>query len=174
MADPLVQLVDENDQPIGGAGKPEIFKNALLHRISRIMLFDENGMVLIQKRVPNAALYPNCWDNSAAGHVDEGEDYLQAAYRELKEELGIEVELKEAVYYRAYSEDRDRKLDRFTKIFTATINHDTKFSLQPSEVVEVKWIEPDELIDFVKQNPAQVTDGLQQACERLLDENNRS
>lgn len=174
MNEPLVQLVDANDQPIGGAAKTEIFKNALLHRIARVMLFDESGMILIQKRQPGKRLFPGCWDNSAAGHVDEGEDYLVAAKRELLEELGIEADLEEASYYRAYSEDRDRKLDRFTKIYTAVISHDSKFILQPSEVAEVKWLSVDDLLDLVRSRPDSVTDGLIQACERLFDENNRS
>lgn len=174
MAEPLVQLVDANDHPIGGASKPDIFKNALLHRIARVMLFDESGMVLIQKRLPGKALFPNCWDNSAAGHVDEGEDYLEAAKRELMEELGIETELKEASYYRAYSEDRDHKLDRFTKIFTGTIPHDSQFNLQPDEVSETKWVSVDQLLELVSSQPQNATDGLIQASERLFDANNRS
>lgn len=172
MAEPLVQLVDEDDKPLGGGTKDDIFKRALLHRIVRVMLFDEDGFVLIQKRLPTTRLFPNCWDNSAAGHVDEGEDYLTAAKRELKEELGLEVGLKEASYYRAYSEDGDKKLDRFTKIYTAIIPNDTKFNLQPEEVAEVKWITQAELVELVDQNPAMVTDGLAQARLRLFHENN--
>lgn len=174
MSEPLVQLVDANDQPAGGASKADIFKDGLLHRIARIMLFDESGMVLIQKRLADKTLFPGCWDNSAAGHVDEGEDYLTAAKRELSEEIGVEADLKEASYYRAYSEDRNKRLDRFTKIYTATIAHDSKFSLQPQEVAEVKWVSVDSLLDLVSSQPQNVTDGLMQACERLFDEGNRA
>ena len=34
------------------------------------------------------------WDSSAAGHVEAGEGYDEAAARELKEELGIHVPLE--------------------------------------------------------------------------------
>ncbi len=172
MADLLVQLVDENDNPTRGGNKDEIFRDGLLHRIVRIMLFDEHGNILIQKRVPHARLFPGCWDNSAAGHVDEGEDYLVAGKRELKEELGLSTELAEAAYFRAYSEDGNKKLNRFTKIYTSTIPHDAKFILQPEEVVSVKWVTISELAKLVNEHPNSITDGLKQAFERLkLNEN---
>ena len=34
--------------------------------------------------------HPGVWDSSAAGHVDAGEDYDEAALRELEEELGVQ------------------------------------------------------------------------------------
>ncbi len=168
MADPLVQLVDENDRPIGGGKKADIYQQALLHRIARVVLFDEDGLVLIQKRTTTKDLFPGCWDSSAAGHVDEGEDYLEAAERELFEEVGITAQLAEVSYYRSSSVDRNYKVDRFTKIYTATIPHSIQFRLQPQEVTEVKWISQDELVEFVDNNPDKITDGLSQIRQRLF------
>jgi 16S rRNA (adenine1518-N6/adenine1519-N6)-dimethyltransferase len=37
------------------------------------------------------------WDSSAAGHVDSGEEYDNAATRELGEELGVTADLRRVV-----------------------------------------------------------------------------
>ena len=43
----------------------------------------------MHRRTLSKALYPGYWDVAAGGMVDAGEDYAQAAARELEEELGI-------------------------------------------------------------------------------------
>ncbi|MFM2381971.1 MAG: hypothetical protein RLZZ76_738 [Candidatus Parcubacteria bacterium] len=37
----------------------------------------------------NHSNMPGRWDNSAAGHVDAGEDYSRAVLREAEEEIGV-------------------------------------------------------------------------------------
>ena len=51
--------------------------------------------VLLQKRSEKKDIFPGCFDVSAAGHLDAGEDFPEAAVRELKEELGLEVKPEE-------------------------------------------------------------------------------
>jgi isopentenyldiphosphate isomerase len=49
----------------------------------------------MQKRVWTKDVAPGKWDTSVGGHVDAGEDWHEAAVREMREELGIEgVELE--------------------------------------------------------------------------------
>ena len=43
--------------------------------------------LLLQKRASCKDAYPGCYDISAAGHVQAGEDFLPTALRELEEEL---------------------------------------------------------------------------------------
>ncbi|MGO2053923.1 NUDIX hydrolase [Glutamicibacter sp. 287] len=47
--------------------------------------------VLLQRRQGSGYL-DNYWSNAAAGHVEAGESAIQAAVREAKEELGIELD----------------------------------------------------------------------------------
>ena len=39
--------------------------------------------------------YPRCWDSSAAGHVNAGQEYDATAERELEEELGVQAALEQ-------------------------------------------------------------------------------
>jgi len=167
MTEEILQVVDENDQPIGGATRKELKSKGLRYRIVRILVEDEEGNIVVQKRVATKDTYPNCWDNSAAGHVDEGEDYITAAKRELAEEIGLtDVSLEEVGYY--YSETvapSGHILNRFTKIYKTVVDHDTAFTPQLEEVSEIAWMTKHEVAELIRSGK-NVTDGLTQVYER--------
>lgn len=172
--DDLLQEVDEHDNPIGAVSRRESKVSGRRHRVVRVIVEDEAGNTLIQKRVATKDMYPNCWDNAAAGHVDVGESYLTAVERELQEEIGIEgVDLEEVCYY--YSEavsPTGQILNRFTKIYRTIVPHNTQFTLQPSEVSEVKWVTLDEVRSLVEEG-TQISDGLLQAYEQYYQTTSR-
>lgn len=84
-------VVDENDQVVRSEFRDVIHVNNLRHRAAHMLLFNASGELYLQKRSVWKDRNPARWDSSAAGHVDAGEDYLTAARRELREELGIEA-----------------------------------------------------------------------------------
>src|SRR5689334_21980340 len=101
MTKPIV-IVDEDDRPVGSATKQEAWEKGLLHRIVRLVIFNQAGQMLLQHRTPTKDIFPNCWDSAAAGHVDAGEEYDEAMTREMDEELGLEgLELKQLGSYRS-------------------------------------------------------------------------
>ena len=87
-------VVDESDRVIGSAPRRKVHGDNLRHRSVHILLFGENGEVFLQKRSRLKDQNPGLWDSSAAGHVLVGEEYDQAAQRELAEELGITATLE--------------------------------------------------------------------------------
>jgi len=170
MAEALIQIVDENDKPIRGASKPEAWKKGLRHRIVRITIMDENGRMLLQKRADDLDLFPGRWDNSAAGHVDEGEDYETAAHRELTEELGLKDFKTETMgdYYIEVNYEW-RIMKRFTRSYKIVLSNplpEIKFS--KSEVSEIRWASIEEIKNMLKDRPDEVTDGLEQVIERFF------
>ena len=88
-----ITIVDESDTVIRPGYKRDVWRTGAAHRIARVFLFNSNGELLIQKRSPEHISLPNKWDQSAAGHVQYGESYREAATRELLEEVGIVAEL---------------------------------------------------------------------------------
>ena len=53
-----------------------------------VILVDHRGWLLLQERDSQAPIAPDKW-GMVGGHVEEGEDFEAAAYRELAEETGI-------------------------------------------------------------------------------------
>jgi 16S rRNA (adenine1518-N6/adenine1519-N6)-dimethyltransferase len=93
-ADDLFPVVDEDDQLLGTAPRAEVHGNNLRHRAVHMLIFNDAGEVYLQKRSRHKDRHPLVWDSSAAGHVTAGEEYDEAARRELHEELGIDVALE--------------------------------------------------------------------------------
>jgi 16S rRNA (adenine1518-N6/adenine1519-N6)-dimethyltransferase len=85
----IFDVVDENDVPIGIATRAEVHAKNLIHRAVHVFVLNRNGDLYLQKRSRLKDMNPGVWDSSVSGHLDAGEDYLQAAVRELGEEIGI-------------------------------------------------------------------------------------
>ncbi len=87
----IFDVVDKNDRVLGTAARSEVHGNpALIHRVAHVLVFNSRGALFLQKRAMNKDVQPGKWDTSVGGHVDSGEDYQQAAVREMQEELGID------------------------------------------------------------------------------------
>jgi len=87
----IFDIVDEHDRVIGQAPRPEVHRRRLRHRAVHILVFNEAGELFIQKRAATKDEFPHCYDSSAAGHLDQGEDYDACARRELREELDLAI-----------------------------------------------------------------------------------
>ena len=61
--------------------------------VVQTIIFNSKGEMLIQQRQKDKKGWPNLWDISAGGSALAGENSREAAMRELKEELGITVDL---------------------------------------------------------------------------------
>jgi 16S rRNA (adenine1518-N6/adenine1519-N6)-dimethyltransferase len=161
-----IQIVDEHDRPLRAGTKQEAWQKGLWHRVIEIMLEDGKGNVLLQHRSPGKDTYPNCWDDSVGGHVDAGEDYLEAAYRELREELGVEgVELKEAGAFSYTNTWHGLQFKRFVKVYKAAIAGTPK-SHEPDKIDEVRWFTVAETKRLIKDHPDRVADTLEHVFAR--------
>ncbi len=164
---PPIQIVNDRDEPIGGASLDETHKKGLLHRVVVIFIQDTNGRLLIQKRGPNVATHANKWDVSSAGHVDQGETYVDAAYREMAEELGLRgFELEAVDTIRRRTVIGDRIIDRFIGVFKTVIPAGTPIILQESEVSEVRWLGATDLKRLIVDHPEQLHDELPDLINR--------
>lgn len=164
---PLIQIVDKDDKPVGAATKKEAQQQSLIHRIVHVIIENDEGLLLLQRRSLVTEYMPGRWDVSVGGHIDAGEDYLQAAEREMLEEVGLSgIELKEIGYFHKYRKVEWRHLNRFYKIFKATVPADTHFQLDTEEVMEVKWFTVTEAKSLIEDED-KVTGGLIEALNRF-------
>ena len=60
--------------------------------VVQVILFNTQGKMLIQQRQSDKVGWPDKWDVSAGGSAQAGETSQQAASRELREELGLEMD----------------------------------------------------------------------------------
>ncbi len=100
-----------------------------------ICIFSTHGELLIQKRQGNKANWPDLWDLSAGGMVSAGERSGEGAERELHEELGLDLPLREMRPYLTV-----HHATGFDDIYVLT--HDvavSELTLQPEEVQEARW-----------------------------------
>jgi len=171
MAEALIQVVNENDEPVTEATKQELWGQGLIHRIVRIVVEDTEGRILLQKRAPHKQPYPNLWDISAAGHVDAGEEYEAAAYRELQEELGvIGVVLVELGKYRSNIEHEGRKLNRFNMVYQTVLQEPSQVVLEDDDVAEIRWCTLSEIRSLIKNSPQDTTVGLKEVMKRYYND----
>jgi len=61
-----------------------------MHRFACVLLVDPQGRLLLQERDEHPVIDPEKW-GLVGGHVEDGEEFEPAAYRELAEETGIRL-----------------------------------------------------------------------------------
>ncbi len=149
----LLTEVDNRNQVIGpitrslahhGGGK--------FYRTIYILAKDHTGKILIQKRSASKDLYPNCMDLSVGGHVNFGESYLEAAVRELKEELGIIAPpsnlkfIKEVLVTLPTSNE-------FFKVFEYSLKPTDHLNLSTEEISSISWMTDTEIRQSIQSDP---------------------
>ncbi len=168
MSEALILIVNDKDQPIGEADDEEVLKLGLIHRVARVMIEDQEGNILLQKRADDMWFYPKCWDTSAGGRVDAGETNDFAASRELFEEIGIKV--KNLDYLGSYFTDytyENQSIKRFNLTYKKVVHKNIITKLNPLEVSRVKWFSVLEIKKMVAEYPNKVTDGLTDVIKRF-------
>ncbi len=151
MKNELTVLVDEHDDILGYKPRHQL-ETSDRFRSTAIWLENSQGEVLLAKRHITKQPHPGLWGPAATGTVSHHETFLQNAYRELSEELGMEKVLLAEVHRSPVDHPNGAK--RYTvwfKGFTDQPIHD--FQLQPSEVSEVSWVSKVWLRNDLAQNP---------------------
>ena len=143
-------IVDENDNVIGNISEnmQNTVKPAQL-RFINIIITNNDDKIIVPKRSATKRLFPNCYDFSVGGHVNSGEDYEEAAYRELKEELGIEnVQLKEVAYFSPYESNSHT----FQKVYILEYN-DKITDYDQNGIDKIYYMTKDEIQKLMKDEP---------------------
>lgn len=116
-------------------------------------VINEKGEVLIEKRV-NKGLTPGKLD-LCSGHIDNDETQTQAMIRELKEELGIEIEEsinvikleQNAVPLEFRSSNKKRN---FFITFYCLKRNSSEIKVQKEEIEKIVWLPLEESFELIK------------------------
>lgn len=147
-----VILVDTNDRPIGTQEKLAAHVIPQRHRAFSVIVFNEKGETLIQRRTLGKYHSPGLWANSCCGHPRPEEMVEDAAKRRLGQELGFTcdlVPLTEVCY--TLNLGKDLWELEYTHVFKGT--YEGKIIPNPDEVCEIKWINPVALREDVGLHP---------------------
>lgn len=132
----LVDVVDDDDRVVRTVTRAEMRANRLQHRAASIAVFGSDARLLVHRRADTKDVWPGMWDLAAGGVVAAGEEYDDAARRELAEELGIEVTTMEYLGEGRFADDAVALIGRGYRCV-----HDGPFTFTDGEIAEVRWVD---------------------------------
>ncbi|OGY89128.1 MAG: hypothetical protein A2927_02375 [Candidatus Komeilibacteria bacterium RIFCSPLOWO2_01_FULL_45_10] len=150
-------IVDENNKQTGEKRlRFEAHTLGLWHRTVHIYFFrqkDNQIEFLVHLRSKYKDLHPNCWDTRFGGHLKSGETIEKTVINEIKEELGLEIDLNSLIKGSVHK--RDKKTNReFTQVYYYKFDDNLKLlSFKDKEVQKVKWMAAADIIISLTNNP---------------------
>ncbi|KAJ53595.1 8-oxo-dGTP pyrophosphatase MutT (NUDIX family) [Clostridium tetanomorphum] len=115
--------------------------SGLYHLVVSIWIKNQDGNYLMSQRHPDKP-YPKCWE-CTGGSVLLGETSLQGALREVKEELGIDLEASAGQLL--HSERREKNQDFYDVWLFHSNATPYDLVLQKEEVINAKWMSEHEI-----------------------------
>ncbi|QDT56783.1 Nudix hydrolase [Caulifigura coniformis] len=94
VSEEVFDVCDENDRVIATAPRSRVHAERLLHRAVHVFVFNSRGELLLQRRSATKDEAPLKLTSSCSGHLGAGEDYEQAAHREMQEEIELSGSLE--------------------------------------------------------------------------------
>ena len=147
----LWDILDENGIPTGKTverGKP--MKPDEYHLVVHVWIKNGKGQYLITKRTPNKPA-PNMWETTG-GSAITGDDSLQAALREVKEEIGIKLNHENGKRLIRLKRQHEDSPD-FVDVWLFNENADlARLTFQPDEVNDAKWASAEEILAMIEKN----------------------
>ncbi len=156
MSEPLVIHVDENDSVLGYVPKLQAHQEGLLHRAVSILLFNDKGDWLLQKRADHKYHSGGLWSNTCCSHPYPEEEVQIAAERRLIEEMGISCSLKK-MYSFTYRAELDNDLTEHEIDHLFFGKYEGAPKLNPDEVSDWKFITFKDLEKDLNDNPENYT-----------------
>ena len=153
------------------------FKNLPLRSGVGIVLINKNNQVFVAKRIDN----PKSFWQMPQGGVDEGEDFLTAAYRELKEETSVKnveliKELDGLVTYHLperllgiiwKGKYKGQKQKWFLMKYLGEDN-DINIKTKKPEFLDWKWVDLEEITKLVVDFKLHVYQEVQKKVKKIL------
>lgn len=133
-----LDIYDENGNYIGKEDRKIVHEKGIWHKTVHCWLYDKNGNVFFQIRHDRKTLY-----TTASGHIAAGETIQEGFKREIKEEIGIDLNTENATLVDVIPFKMDKiKTDgtifkdrAFANVYVNVYDGDYKdFNFDPEEV----------------------------------------
>jgi isopentenyldiphosphate isomerase len=150
----LLDVLDEDGNQIGKVEDKDIIHDTgLWHKEVAVLIQNEKGEYLIQKRAATKKQGANKW-GLTAGHVEAEESYENAIIREIKEELGIRVKIEElkplGIFKQKYESEKTTN-NTYTKYYYYKTNRKIEeYTICLEELSQLKYITFEQLETIVK------------------------
>lgn len=175
-----VILVDEQDQQIGIEEKMRAHELGLLHRAFSVFVYrrchdsqeDDKQTLefLLQKRHTTKYHCGGLWTNTCCSHPREHESVLEAAKRRLKEEMSLDINLRQVgsfIYKASFSNGLTEH--EFDHVLIGEYEANNTIVIHPEEVEEYRWIGLEALQKALSDTPLLYTPWIQPALKIALE-----
>jgi isopentenyldiphosphate isomerase len=143
MMDELFPIVNEQGHVIGSALRQKVHGNPkLLHPVVHCLVTNSRGELLLQRRSINKDIQPGRWDTSVGGHVAFGESIEHALRREMKEEVGLELEETNLTFLYRYVHTNPVESEL---VYTFSYASEGPFVRQVEEIEELRFFTGEQL-----------------------------
>ena len=123
-------------------------KSGEYHLVVTAIILNENNEILISKRA-GYKTHPNMWE-CCGGSVKSGESSLEGMLREIKEELGIVFNKREAMYLKTIKSEENHDFKDLW-VFKRNIK-DNEITKPDGEVIDTKWVKIEEFNKMLNNN----------------------
>ena len=153
----LLDIVDEKNNITGKIVDREIVhKDGLWHREVGVIIINEKGELLLEKRSATKKQSPNKWA-ICAGHIESGDIPENAIVREIKEEIGIDVKFEDLQFLDVFKRNKKFENGQENNTFIYIYVYKTKnkiedYTIQIEELSEVKYFPKDKIENALKEN----------------------
>jgi isopentenyl-diphosphate Delta-isomerase len=149
VSEEIFDVVNERDEVIGQNSRSEVHRLGLMHRAIHVLVFNSRGEVFLQKRSMKKDTHPGVWDSSASGHLDCGEDYENCAIREVREEIGLQLdECPRRLCKIAACAETDKE-----HVWVYVCTSEGPFTLHPEEIERGEWFQPENVTKWIAERP---------------------
>lgn len=153
----LLDVIDENERNTGIIKeRKKIHLDGDWHKAAHLWII-KDARILLQKRSSEKKIFPNRFDVSCAGHVSAGENYKDSIIRELKEELGIDVNEDALIFL-----EKRKQITKYKNLISREIiavfllrynGKMNELKIDKKEVSEVRLFTIKELRKLLKETP---------------------
>ena len=160
MPEELVDILDDHGQPTGEIlSRDSAHARNAWHGIAHIWIYNQKGQILLQKRHQNLEWAGGKWDALTGGHISAGEKPLQAALREMHEEMGLNLSqddlhlASQAIAERSGSKNGEVHKTHQWNYIAKNNSSISELKFNDGEVTDVKWMNFDDFESDLDTNP---------------------